>query len=113
MHELSLAEALIDQLTDVVRREGASKITNIQLEIGEMSGVEREPFEFAFPIAADGSPAENAALDIQEVPVRITCGDCGKDSHPEYPMIVCTKCGSMAVEVTDGKEFKVKSVEVY
>ena len=113
MHELSIAEALIDQLRELLDREGASKITKISLEIGEMCGVQRDPFEFAFPIASDGSPAEGAELEIREVDVQITCGACGLESHPEYPMILCGQCGSLNVEVTDGKEFKIKSVEVY
>ena len=112
MHELSLAEALVEQLAEVAAREGAVRITRIDLELGAMSGVEREPFEFSFPIVAAGTVAEGAVLHFDEVPITVVCGRCKEESSPEYPMIMCAKCSSTDVEVIRGKDFKVKSMEV-
>ncbi len=112
MHELSLAEALVEQLTEVANREGAQKIVSIDLELGAMSGVEREPFEFSFPIVARGTIAEGAELRFDEVPLRVSCRACGESTGPEYPYVVCEACGSNDVEVVGGKDFKVKSMEV-
>jgi hydrogenase nickel incorporation protein HypA/HybF len=112
MHELSLAEALVGQLAEVAAREGATRIVRIDLELGAMSGVEREPFEFAFPIVARGTPAQDAILAFDEVPVTVRCGACGRESSPEFPMIVCVHCASTAVDVVRGRDFKVRSMEV-
>lgn len=112
MHELSLAEALVEQLAEVARREGATRITAIDLVLGEMSGVEREPFEFSFPIVAAGTVAEGAILRFEEIPTAVYCRSCKRESSPEYPMIICALCSSTDVEVIRGKDFSVKSMEV-
>lgn len=70
MHELSLALALIDELEKAAQRESATRVTAVNVSIGEFSGVERDPFEFCFPLAAQGTIVEGAALSIEEVPGR-------------------------------------------
>ncbi len=112
MHELSLAMALVEQIEEVVRQEKATRVLELQVVIGAYSGVELEPFEFCFPLAAEGSVAEGAKLRIEKVPVRIRCGECGKESVPELPSVACTLCGSWGVEIIAGKEFLLRSLEV-
>ncbi len=112
MHELSLAYDLVRQLEEVLRREGATRVVQIDMELGGMSGVEREPFEFAFPIASEGTEIEGARLVFVEVPVKVRCRDCGEASSPQYPFIVCDKCGSRNVDMLEGRDFKIKSMEV-
>jgi len=112
MHELSLATEMVRTVKDVLRKEGASEVVSISLSIGALSGVEREPLEFCFPIAAEGTPLAGARLVIEEVPVAVRCGACEKDSHPEYPLIECVECGSSNVEIMAGRDFVIKSLEV-
>jgi hydrogenase nickel incorporation protein HypA/HybF len=112
MHELSLAEELVEQLAEVARREGAERIVEIRLELGAMCGVDRDAFEFAFPAVAEGGLAERAALVIEEIPVSVRCGRCGSVSEPAYPMMRCAVCGCGEVVVVAGREFKVLSMEV-
>ncbi len=49
MHELSVCEALVDQLRDLAARESAQRITRVLLRIGPFSGVVPELLEHAFP----------------------------------------------------------------
>ena len=114
MHELSLAESMIEQLTDVLKKETASvsRIDKIDLEIGAMSGVEKEAFEFVFPFAAEGTVAEGAVLTFRELEVQVKCADCGAVTSPEYPMVSCDSCGSAKTEILQGKDFKIIQMEV-
>ena len=112
MHELSLATEMVRTVEDVLRKEGAGEVVSIYVSVGALSGVEREPLEFCFPIAAEGTPLAGARLVIEEVPIAVRCGECEKDSQPEYPMIECVECGSPNVEITAGREFVIKSLEV-
>ena len=82
------------------------------LSIGKFSGVEREPFEFAFPLAAEGTPAENAKLIIKVTEMKVKCKDCSKETVHDMPLAKCGKCGSFNVEMISGREFKIKSMEV-
>ena len=74
--------------------------------------VEIEPFEFCFPLAAEGTPLAGARLEIEAVPVRVRCGACDRETEPELPMIACRNCGDLAVEIISGKEFSLRSIEV-
>ncbi len=112
MHELSMAMSLVEQITQIMGNEGASKLHSITLAIGKYSGVEKESFEFAFSIAAEGSPAENAKLIILQTEMKVKCKDCGIETENAMPLAKCAKCSSMNVDMISGREFNIKSMEV-
>ena len=112
MHELSLAIDLVEQLSEVLLREKASKVIEINLVIGAMSGVERVPFEFAFPVAAEDTALAGAVLNIEELPLILKCDDCDQETETDELIMICPSCNSVSVEIVQGKEFLVKSMEV-
>ena len=112
MHELTFATEMVRTLQGILQKEGASEVVSISVEIGAMSGIEREPFAFCFPIAAEGTPVENARLIIDETPLSVRCTACKKDSKPEFPTVTCVECGSSEVEIVSGRDFVIKSMEV-
>jgi hydrogenase nickel insertion protein HypA len=77
MHELSLAHALVDEVERIQVQENAEAVLAITVEIGALSGVDRSSFEFAFPLAVEGSALAAALLTIEETPTDVTCGDGG------------------------------------
>lgn len=112
MHEFSLAQSLVEQVTDLVVRQGATKVTRIEVSIGAMSGVMKDPFEFCFPEAAKGSCLEGCELSVQEVPLTVVCLDCEAESSPENFDIRCCLCKSQNIKITGGKDFLLNSIEV-
>ena len=112
MHELSIAQSVIEQVEVVARREKAVRVLTVTLTIGALSGVERESLEFVFPMAAEGTLAEKAALAVEEVPARLTCRACRAESDARMPLLACGKCGSGDVEISGGRDLFIKSVEL-
>jgi hydrogenase nickel incorporation protein HypA/HybF len=112
MHELSVACALVEQVEEAARREGARRVLSVQLTLGGLSGVERDALELAFPLAVEGTLLENARLDIDEVPAVAHCRDCGAEAAPALPALLCSACGSFAIEIEGGRELSVRSMEV-
>ena len=112
MHEMSLAVDLIEQLVDVLKREKSTRVIEINVVMGAMSGVERVPFEFAFPVAAEGTPIAGAVLNIEEVPLVLKCSDCSQETETDDLIMICPRCNSVSVEIVQGKEFLIKSMEV-
>ena len=112
MHEFSLAQSLVEQVTELVVREGANRVTRIEVSIGAMSGVMKDPFEFCFPEAAKGSCLEGCELSVHEVPLTVACLDCGAKSSPENFDIRCSVCKCRNVTIIEGKDFLLNSVEV-
>jgi len=112
MHELSLATALVEQVERVCEAERATAVETIRLRLGALAGVNREAFEFAFPLAAEGTRAEHAKLVFEAVPAELACDDCGQRTTPGKMFLTCGACGSRRVRVTAGREFEIVSVEV-
>ncbi len=112
MHELSLAEALVRQVDEIMAEEEADTVLRVYLIIGELSGVERDAFEFVFPMAVEDTCLENAELMIEEQPARVVCQDCKNESTPTLPMVNCGHCGSTNVRLISGRDFRIESLEI-
>jgi hydrogenase nickel incorporation protein HypA/HybF len=112
MHELSLAQALVDEVERIKAKENAVEVLSVTVSIGALSGVDRESFEFAFPLVAEGTGLAGAALVIQETPAEIQCEDCGKATEPDLAFFKCRACGSSRVTITGGRDFLIQAVQV-
>jgi hydrogenase nickel incorporation protein HypA/HybF len=68
--------------------------------------------EFSFELCAHGTAVEGAALELQEVPIGVRCRSCGADSEPAGFPLACGACGELNVEVVQGEELLVESLEL-
>jgi hydrogenase nickel incorporation protein HypA/HybF len=112
MHELSVAQALVEQIEHIVREQRASAATRVRLRIGPLSGVAADLLASAFPLAAAGSVAEAASLDVVAAPVRIRCQTCGVESEAAVNRLLCGACGDWHTQVISGDELILESVEL-
>jgi hydrogenase nickel incorporation protein HypA/HybF len=108
MHELSIAESVIDA---VLARTGEQRVSVVRLRVGRLSGVVRGSLEFCFELASAGTPLEGAALEIDEPEGRLRCRRCGDVSSRDDLILLC-ECGSADVDVVSGRELELGSVEV-
>lgn len=77
MHELSLVQALMEQLTKLAKEHKASEIHRVSMEIGPLAGVVIDSFEFAFGVLAKEQPlTSKAQLEITTPVVSYRCLDC-------------------------------------
>lgn len=112
MHELSLAQSMVSELMDYIGKNDIKTILEINVVIGKLSGVEKDPFEFAFPIAAEGTPLEHSKLNVEIQKVVIKCNECGAETVLDIPFMKCSKCASRNITLIKGKEFIIKSMEI-
>lgn len=112
MHELSIAQSLVDQVEDLARTHNANGVHLIRVRIGPLCGVVGELLATAFPMAAAGSLSENARLEWAESPVRVRCRTCHAESQAAANRLVCGQCGDWQTEVISGAELILESVEL-
>ncbi|HDQ92840.1 MAG TPA: hydrogenase maturation nickel metallochaperone HypA [Synergistetes bacterium] len=110
MHELSLVKALVDLLEKEAREKNWGRVTKVTLRIGSMRQVIPDVMAFSFDIATKESPMEGAELEMLELPVELRCRSCGKEW--EKGPFLCPHCGSSDVEIRQGMELEIESVEV-
>ena len=112
MHEMSLAEGVLQLVEDTARRESASRVKLVVLEIGCLSSVEPEAIKFCFEAVTHGSIAQGAALEILAVPGAGWCMQCAETVPMTELYGACPTCGSHQVQPTGGTEMRVKEIEI-
>ena len=111
MHELSIVEGILEAVIPEVQKYPVSRVTEIRLKIGELSGIVESCVHEYFGIAAKGTIAEGAKIIIEKTPIRITCSDCGYEGEIRKGTYACPKCGSPKFRIVSGREYFVDSVE--
>ena len=104
MHELALASEIVKNVSKLAHENQAIKVTKLRLELGVMSGVEKEVFDFCFDMAAKNTILEGAILSVEQIPLKVRCQKCFTISSPEVFNIVCSDCESHDVVIVKGKE---------
>jgi len=112
MHEISLAEGVLQLIEDSALRQKFSKVTTVWLEIGQLAAVEVEAMRFCFDAVARGSVAEGAQLEIVATPGAGQCLQCAATVALSEAFAACPQCGGYQVQVTGGTEMRVKELEV-
>jgi hydrogenase nickel incorporation protein HypA/HybF len=112
MHELSVCQALVQQLENVSAANGGGRVELVRLRIGPLSGIEPALLRHAFPLAAAGTIAEGAELFVEPSPVVVHCNECGVRSDAAPNRMLCAECNSFRVRMVSGDEMLLASVEL-
>ena len=112
MHEMSICQALMDQVERIASEQGASRVDKIVLSIGPLSGVEPELLSRAYEVSRAGTVAENAELEIETGPIMVECRKCGTSGEAAVSRLVCSSCGDWQVNLTQGDELLLLRLEV-
>lgn len=112
MHEMSLAESVLQLMEDAARSQGFARVKTVWLEIGQLAGVEKEALRFCFDVVTHDSIAHEARLEIIDTPGQGWCMQCAITVPIAVLFDACPQCGSHQVQVTGGSEMRVKELEV-
>jgi hydrogenase nickel incorporation protein HypA/HybF len=112
MHEMSLAEGVLQLIEDSARQQDFSKVSTVWLEIGELSGVEVEAMKFCFDAVTRDSVAQGARLEIIRLPGTGWCMACAVTVPMSEVFGECPHCGGHQMQVTGGTEMRLKELEV-
>ena len=112
MHEFSIATSLLSIIDEEAVKFQGAQVKTVTLKVGTLSGIVPEALDFAFQVLSEGTVAEGARLMIERVPLRIECNACGTTSTPTDPFLICPHCGSGEVEIREGRELEIESMEI-
>ena len=112
MHEMSLAESVLQIIEDTARAEGYARVKAVWLEIGQLASVEKEAMRFCFEVVTRDSIAQDARLEIIETAGQAWCMECSCTVAVTARYDSCPQCGGVQIEVTGGEEMRVKELEV-
>ncbi|MEA1920035.1 MAG: hydrogenase maturation nickel metallochaperone HypA [Campylobacterota bacterium] len=112
MHEYSIVQALLEQCEGYAAENEAESITKVVVKIGTMSGVEPHLLEIAFNTFKEKSICDGAEFVMNIQPLTLTCKACDVTSELEKVHYCCPACESLDVEVVDGEDMMLMSLEM-
>ena len=112
MHEYSVVQALLEQVETIADANDAEKVTKIIVKIGVMSGVEPHLLEIAFNTFKEKTICDGAEFVMNIQPVMIWCPECEARSELEVIHYCCPKCESLKIEVVDGEDMYLMTLEM-
>ncbi len=112
MHEMALAEGVLQLVDRTAAREGARRVRRVVLEIGRLAAVEPEALRFCFDLVMTDSIAQGAELEIIDIPGVGWCPSC-QGSVPMAALYAdCPNCGGYHLQITDGTQMRVREIEI-
>lgn len=112
MHEMSLAEAIWQQVETTAQREGNVRVRLVLLEIGQLAAVDVDALRFCLDVVLRGTLAAGARIDIEQVQGQGWCMPCGATVPLPERHAACPRCGSYQLQPTQGTQMRVKEIEI-
>ncbi|MFC1896595.1 hydrogenase maturation nickel metallochaperone HypA [Thermodesulfobacteriota bacterium] len=123
MHEFGVAQSIVNKVLEVARANEASRVLQVNLEIGEVSLVNAEQLTWHINMIAADTIAAGMAVNVLETPLKIRCAACGYEGgvryeeknpqwHTRIPVFECVKCESADTAIVEGRELRIKDISV-
>lgn len=111
MHEMALAEEVLQIVQDAAQREGFRRVLALWLELGQLSSVEPEALRFCFEAVARDSVAAGARVEIVAAAGAAWCNECSVPVALAALGDACPLCGGYRLRVTGGTQMRVQQLE--
>lgn len=112
MHEMALAQSIVDIVIARSADESFRRTLAIHLRIGALAGVDPAALEFGFAAASRGTVAEGAALVIERPIGKAFCAQCGTNIEVNSRADPCPRCASYEWLLLEGDDMRVTELEV-
>lgn len=112
MHELSIAQNLIEIIEEEASRKSFSKVKKIGLRIGEMACVDKEALSFCLEVASKGTCVEGAGLLFEDSPLKGKCQSCDHLFYIKDLIFRCPRCEGIDIDIMSGREIRVSYLDV-
>ena len=115
MHELQIAQNIITIVNEeLVKNKRTEKVKDVIFVAGRMRAIIPETLTFSFDVQKEKHvQLSDARLSIREIDIVIQCRDCGEQHTIDEPTFHCEKCLSTNIEIKNGNELYVDSVELF
>ena len=110
MHELSIAQSIVEIVEEEALKNDVNVVTEVEVEVGTLSGIEPDALEFAWEVASVEGIAKGSRMIIRKVQARGRCSDCSEEFDVENFFEACPKCKNPWFDVIQGREMKIIAI---
>lgn len=111
VHELSIAQSLLEIVQDESKKHGIHRVNSIKIRVGALAGVVAEALTFCFGLVSQETIASGATLEIETIPLVARCSDCDLEFEVRDNVFLCPRCGTPTPELVSGRDLAVASIE--
>jgi hydrogenase nickel incorporation protein HypA/HybF len=110
MHEMGLSEAIVQA---TLRRAAGRPVESVRVRIGGHP-IDADVIDQGFRLAAMGTVAADASLDVVLEPLLVHCNHCDRDfpAPDALAMVACQACGGVDVEVRGSEDVVLESISL-
>jgi hydrogenase nickel incorporation protein HypA/HybF len=111
LHELSIAQSIIEIVVDEAQKNGLHQVKRIKLQVGAFAAVVPDSLTFCFELVSRDTIAEGAVVEIESVGIVARCDKCDCTFDVRDQVFLCPRCGDPVLELVSGRELSVLSIE--
>ncbi len=120
MHELGLAMGVVEAVKNSLKGHKVKTVREVEIEMGELNNVTPEQMRQVFEIAAKGTIAEGAKLQVKIKEGKVRCLACGysggvdidmEHDHDHSMHLHCPKCNEVGLEILEGEDIEVRNIQ--
>jgi len=112
MHEMSIAQSILDIVGEYMTKEDGGRLLEVAVEVGELTAVVPDSLTFCYEALVENSPYENSKIRINVIPLTGTCSKCNNSFKIEKFEFLCPTCQSSNISVEGGEELRITHLEV-
>jgi hydrogenase nickel incorporation protein HypA/HybF len=112
MHEMSIAQSIVDIVKEEMARHGLERVHAINLVVGKLAAVVPEQLNMCFGMLTDKSELAGTLLTIRELPIGYRCTVCSNWFTSEVMTFECPNCSAENPMMVTGRELTVENIEV-
>lgn len=112
MHEMSLAQGIVEIVEQAAEREKFTSVKTLHLAIGALSGVELHALQFALESMQHKSILQNTQFIYDTPPATAWCMHCSNTVEIQQRGQACPLCQSYLLQPTSGTELRVVDMVV-
>lgn len=109
MHELSLAQSILQATLDEAKRVGGKPIGKIQVKVRESGHIlEAYSLQTLLGVIVKGTPAEGAKIKIEVIPPTLRCKACDFTFPAQDGTLICPRCRGGNLEALDADKIDIE-----
>ena len=112
MHEFAITESILNIAIKHAADASAIKVTDINLVLGELSGIVGDSVQFYWDIISEDTLCANSRIHFTRVKAAFRCLNCQTEFPYEDELVPCPQCGSVDLKIISGEEFYIDSIEI-
>jgi len=112
MHELSIVMNILDTVEENAGKHKASIVHEIEMDIGELAGVEFDALDFAINNAPKSGILKDVQFKVNKIKPIAQCNECNHQFETSEYATPCPNCQSVKTTIIKGNELKIKSFKI-